>query len=254
MDGQYFSFPQRPPDEVVPAISKLYSTVHKRIASIVSTATSVATLADPNESRPESVPNSRHGVDLTPDISISIPPTSAGGQKTISYANDVESPAAGDAEIFTFPARKSKAQGPISEDSGVSVLPSNLLLNAAIKAPPLVQTESLTATGNVDYLDSPSASPIGGQQSIRDLDLPSNSIPGFALEREISSESETPPSPVRYRRPSLSREDSISTVLTRLKSGTLSKEFWMKDQNAHACFRCEANFTSENTPFLLSRV
>lgn len=241
MDGHYVSFPQRPPDDAVPAISKLYSTVHRRIASIVSIATSSSAQTSTSVDN-ESV----HSRSDAANVSLASPTpvgTPLHNNHSIARNHHLGVPE-GTIHEFRFPQSKTN----VSHASQVSG-PRNqsaLLMHAAQKAAPSVQSESLTALGDLDYLDTPSSSPTKGPSSdvSRHTD---NSVPGFALERELSSESEAPQSPVETRRPSFSREDSISTVLTRLKSGTLSKEFWMKDQNAHACFRCEATFNSKRT-------
>lgn len=250
MDAQYFSFPQRPPDEVVPAISKLYSSVHRRLASIVSGSPSNVALSDStlNDRTPPVSPQINNARDSASKLGPFDLLSSIEANESTEVQSSRGSPhtRVADAEAFTFPTRKPHVE--LDADSQHSSVPrtsSSLFLNAARKAAPFVQTEPLTAAGDLDYLDTPTSSPFRGHRNTRTNDVASNSVPGFTLEREISSESETPSSPGQQRRPSLAREESISTVLTRLKSGTLSKEFWMKDQNAYACFRCEGNFTSE---------
>lgn len=246
MDAQYFSFPQRPPDEVVPAISKLYSSVHRRLASIVSNATSASALSDPEISTTavgsyvQQSANDDSTTSLQSPASFPAGQTQSTAETRAHQSSQYVSPL--DSNTFKFPSRE--ATNSFESDGREQYSRANLLINTATKAAPFVKTEALTAAGDLEYLDSPTSSPVRSHKDLKTSEV-SNAIPGFALEREISSESETPSSPGQMRRPSLSREESISTVLIRLKSGTLSKEFWMKDQNAYACFRCEGNFTSE---------
>ena len=213
MSEAYFSFPERPPDEAVPTIAKLYNTVHKRLASIVS---------------------------VHPISGNELPQKPSAVQKdTIEVAHEAlnQSITSADAKVADG-ARHHSRQTTLDSKS---ILQSALPFQAPLKAAPSVQSESLTVLGDTDYADS-TVSPAKSRTTEPEVD---NAVPGFALQREVSSESEPPDSPKHQRRPSLLREESISTVLNRLKSGRLSKEFWMQDRNAHACFRCEATFNSK---------
>lgn len=242
MDGQYVSFPQRPPDEAVPAISKLYNSVHRRIASIVSNTASTSAQTEALSDGESLSAKTGNSVDISESPTLD-PSSPRRIQPRNHDIDDMSSISNENLRQFQFPRHEVSvshaSQG--SSQRGQSAM----LMHAPQKAAPSVQSELLTALGDLDYLDTPSSSPTKGPGSdlVRHAD---NSVPGFALERELSSESEPPSSPAQDRRPSISREDSISTVLTRLKTGALSKEFWMKDQNAHACFRCEATFNSKN--------
>lgn len=221
MSDTYFSFPQRPPDEAVPTISKLYNTVHKRLASIVSAA-------------PNSTPDG--AAQKLGDTSDHITEQHIAHSESVQQAyqvsqNTIETPSI---ETIRHHSRQTTSEGKV-------LLQSALPFQAPLKAAPSVQSEALTVLGDTDYADS-NASPAKSQITEPEI---VNVVPGFALQREVSSDSEPPESPKHKRRPSLLREESISTVLSRLKSGRLSKEFWMQDKNAHACFRCEATFNSK---------
>lgn len=248
MDEAYVSFPQRPPDDAVPSISKLYSTVHRRLTSIVNSSIAIAILADPltdtpaskasisDENNPLSTP-SRTSTPVSHAVHLS---------KSRAHVSDRDQGSSGFSYRIANGSNASDAaafKSDVVSDSS-ALTSSRFLLNAAAKAAPSVQSETLTVLGDVDYLDTPTGSPLKSQPRRLSEGI-DNIVPGFALQREVSSESESPVSPLHKRRPSISREESISTVLTRLKSGSLSKEFWMKDQNASACFRCEATFSSK---------
>lgn len=230
MSGDYFSFPQRPPDDPVPTISKIYNTVHKRLASIVSQGTNSGTSNIVSESV---VPESS-AVTTSDRVNVPAAPKLAEADATATHQLMPLPPTTEGSDQVSYASRTIQK---------TSALSNTVPFQAAPKAEASVHSEPLTVLGDTDYIDIPVASPTKSRDD-KDKTFDTNNIPGFALQREISSESETQESPTHTRRPSLIREDSISTVLTRLKSGRLSKEFWMKDQNAHACFRCEATFNS----------
>lgn len=61
-------------------------------------------------------------------------------------------------------------------------------------------------------------------------------LPGYAMERDPSSDSESIVS---------TRDYIIANIDSRMKrSGGLGKEFWMKDENATDCFKCSKSFKS----------
>ncbi|OLL23388.1 1-phosphatidylinositol 3-phosphate 5-kinase fab1 [Neolecta irregularis DAH-3] len=64
-------------------------------------------------------------------------------------------------------------------------------------------------------------------------------LPGFALEREPSSESES--QSINFV---LTPQTTVLHVLDRLKTGHLGREYWMKNENCHACFLCDSSFTA----------
>lgn len=246
MNEQYVSFPQRPADDSTPAISKLYNSVHRRIQSIVS-INQPSTTSTKESSAIDSVPDDKTSPTLASYLSNNSRDSKSSqdrndNEATIGRLNAIQisennrnrkhSPIVGEAHKKTSETNESRGTQPTA------------LLGTAQKAAASIQTENLTVLGDVEYLDSP-ASTYSGNTTLPEEGINTNAVPGFALEREISSESETPSSPLHKRRPSFSREDSISTVLTRLKSGKMSKEFWMKDQNATSCFRCEAAFSGK---------
>ena len=73
-------------------------------------------------------------------------------------------------------------------------------------------------------------------KSLREINLPG--LPGFRLTREPSSDSESTSSysahPAR----------TVKSIIGRLKTGDLGREFWMKDETSHECFLCGEKFTS----------
>lgn len=242
MEDHYESFPQRPPDDAVPAISQLYSSVHRRLASIVFNA---ATLT--SDDKHEDASHSAAKLPQSGDASRFPATQSVSNGFRSSSSTTEDSPELTSVQMFKETPSLSSRDSSLSRNfSGrESFSNTTLLPNMSKKAAAYVQSENLTAVGDLDYLDTPISSPTKRRSSVVFPNTDDNIVPGFALQREISSDSEPPTSPVQTRRPSYTREDSISTVLSRLKSGTLSKEFWMKDQNAHACFRCEAPFNSK---------
>jgi hypothetical protein len=70
----------------------------------------------------------------------------------------------------------------------------------------------------------------------RELALPG--LAGFRLTREPSSDSESVSS---Y---SVNTGRTVKSIIGRLKTGDLGREFWMKDESSHECFLCGEKFTS----------
>jgi hypothetical protein len=70
----------------------------------------------------------------------------------------------------------------------------------------------------------------------KDINLPG--LAGFRLTREPSSDSESVSS---Y---SVHPGRTLKSIIGRLKSGDLGREFWMKDETSHECFLCGEKFTS----------
>ena len=74
------------------------------------------------------------------------------------------------------------------------------------------------------------------KSSLREINLPS--LAGFRLTREPSSDSESISS---Y---SAHPGRTVKSIIGRLKTGDLGREFWMKDETSHECFLCGEKFTS----------
>jgi hypothetical protein len=72
---------------------------------------------------------------------------------------------------------------------------------------------------------------------LREINLPG--LAGFRLTREPSSDSESVSS---Y---SVNTGRTVKSIIGRLKTGDLGREFWMKDESSHECFRCGEKFTSK---------
>jgi len=70
----------------------------------------------------------------------------------------------------------------------------------------------------------------------KEVNLPG--LAGFRLTREPSSDSESVSS---Y---SVHPSRTLKSIIGRLKSGDLGREFWMKDETSHECFLCGEKFTS----------
>lgn len=70
----------------------------------------------------------------------------------------------------------------------------------------------------------------------REINLPS--LPGFRLTREPSSDSESISSF------SVHPNRTVKSIIGRLKTGDLGREFWMKDETSQECFLCGEKFTS----------
>jgi len=75
---------------------------------------------------------------------------------------------------------------------------------------------------------------------LREINLPG--LAGFRLTREPSSDSESISS---Y---SAHPGRTVKSIIGRLKTGDLGREFWMKDETSHECFLCGEKFTSILTP------
>ena len=72
---------------------------------------------------------------------------------------------------------------------------------------------------------------------LREISLPG--LAGFRLTREPSSDSESISS---Y---SAHPGRTVKSIIGRLKTGDLGREFWMKDETSHECFLCGEKFTSK---------
>jgi|SRR5579862_1019337 len=81
-----------------------------------------------------------------------------------------------------------------------------------------------------------------GKTRQREINLPG--LASFRLTREPSSDSESISSysahPAR----------TVKSIIGRLKTGDLGKEFWMKDETSHECFLCGEKFTSTESCFV----
>lgn len=71
---------------------------------------------------------------------------------------------------------------------------------------------------------------------LREIHLPG--LAGFRLTREPSSDSESVSSYSAH--PGL----TVKSIIGRLKTGDLGREFWMKDETSRECFLCGEKFTS----------
>jgi len=75
---------------------------------------------------------------------------------------------------------------------------------------------------------------------IREINLPG--LGGFRLTREPSSDSESISSYTAHP------ARTVKSIIGRLKTGDLGREFWMKDETSHECFLCGEKFTSIRLP------
>lgn len=91
-------------------------------------------------------------------------------------------------------------------------------------------------------LGSDKAPPDSAKQTtkshLREISLPG--LSGFRLTREPSSDSESIAS---Y---SAHPGRTVKSIIGRLKTGDLGREFWMKDETSHECFLCGEKFTSNS--------
>jgi len=78
---------------------------------------------------------------------------------------------------------------------------------------------------------------------LREINLPG--LASFRLTREPSSDSESVSSHTAHP------GRTIKSIIGRLRTGDLGREFWMKDETSHECFLCGEKFTSK---FLLSQL
>jgi hypothetical protein len=80
------------------------------------------------------------------------------------------------------------------------------------------------------------------KSTMKEITLPG--LTGFRLTREPSSDSESVSS---Y---SVHPGRTVNSIIGRLKSGDLGREFWMKDETSHECFLCGEKFTSDAGPYM----
>lgn len=78
---------------------------------------------------------------------------------------------------------------------------------------------------------------------LREINLPG--LASFRLTREPSSDSESISSYTAHP------GRTIKSIIGRLRTGDLGREFWMKDETSHECFLCGEKFTSN---FLVSQL
>lgn len=71
-------------------------------------------------------------------------------------------------------------------------------------------------------------------------------LPGYSVDREPSSDSESISSASGYM---LSKLDTPSKVPAPIRTAGLGKEFWMKDENATECFKCGKQFSGKLASF-----
>ncbi|BFZ53030.1 Mitochondrial distribution and morphology protein 12 [Savitreella phatthalungensis] len=204
-------------DEGAPKVARILTNVHRRLASIISTSPEDhLTPAPPLDQQLLSSPLGKTANDTLPngqsDTSGSIPPTPEQRRRKESIVSDTT-----DVSRFNFSSSRSRG---------------SFLLQRAEKAPASVDSSKVPMSRELTRERSKSHS--------------STSVPGSrALSREPSTGLGIPASArSTLSRPSMHRADSLSTVLERIKRGTLSRDFWMKDSNVQSCFRCEAVFTT----------
>ncbi len=220
----FFSFPessqQIEPDKQ--RLSRLYRNVHKRLASIANSAGIVSEEHKGNYKK-QVDDNCTHSIGIVP----SKWPENRTKDETVNSLRFFMSDADGlKKPILHFPAKAPASLQTVNEPV---IVIGDVSLSGSSIVDSMGNTRSMTTTFNPVEFGSR---------------LGTNQIPGFALMREMSSDSESAPAH-QERRPSIVREQSISTVLKRLRNGVLSREFWMKDETCSACFLCDATFTSE---------
>lgn len=243
--AQLVSFPSPPHDEEDTAIGKLYSKVHKRLASIVTTAAATVMTAEP-------APTPKHSQDAQEAIRTN------SVRRASSKSHQARSSPSADPQMskFTFPHVSAVQDEQTSKTTDIDqsansklkrILPGQSGVALAGTAPPLVQPVNAEPVVLFDEASMPS--PTSSPARSTDKGTGNSTVLGlgYSLQRELSSDTDIPPTSyqMQARRPSLIREDSISTVLNRLRSGRLSKKFWMRDENATSCFLCDASFNSK---------
>lgn len=175
------------------------------------------------------------------------------------------------------------AQGTQISSQDSSAQSSSVALVSEESAGPSSTTNSLSRTSNDDasgregrtpttletsisMTDSEHKPPLSSRSSInkaRDKTTPQiiqNRLPGYIMSRTSSTDTTTTNSPVATRvstngstsRDSRSKRSlhaagetaSQNNVMTQLRSRLLSKDFWMRDENAKDCFHCGEPFST----------
>lgn len=105
-------------------------------------------------------------------------------------------------------------------------------------------TRSEDEVSNIDLEKSAIDGSKHSKSRAREINLPG--LASFRLTREPSSDSESVSS---Y---SAHPGRTVKSIIGRLKTGDLGREFWMKDETSHECFLCGEKFTSMDFLLLLS--
>ncbi|CRG90028.1 1-phosphatidylinositol-3-phosphate 5-kinase [Talaromyces islandicus] len=125
----------------------------------------------------------------------------------------------------------------------------------ATHPPGRISTNATNSISSGDRTSRPSISSTSSFDKPRDKPVPRVStgrLPGYVMSRASSSETATTRSAVfepsmnqSYRQRALNRaDDAQNNALSQLKSKLLSREFWMRDENAKDCFLCGESFTT----------
>jgi hypothetical protein len=102
---------------------------------------------------------------------------------------------------------------------------------------PMGRSGESEKNGGATPNESIGTKPVPLRAQLREITLPG--LAGFRLMREPSSDSESVSSYSTHP-----ARTAVKTIIGRLKSGDLGREFWMKDESSHECFLCGEKFTS----------
>lgn len=261
-------FPLPPPGSSAPeegSISKIYQSVHKRIASIASTAASILPSHDGAPRSTEPCDSSSDGplksktaipLDLQQTLTKHIKARAGDDAANVPLckANAVGLPSEKRGEQSFEPRNASGllfrvAQKASASTQSVFAHPVVSMMEGSSGASTILKETRFACTDHVQDSDCEPISPSGSSRpaTIYSTNCLNDHETESAAQNEIGLlQGELPFGPPIQRRPSLSRQESISTVLRRLRSGTLGREFWMKDETCQACFLCDASFSSKS--------
>ncbi|EED16341.1 1-phosphatidylinositol-3-phosphate 5-kinase (Fab1), putative [Talaromyces stipitatus ATCC 10500] len=178
--------------------------------------------------------------------------TSVGGSRNLSESND-EVPNTAQEDVLTTSSSSITADGSTAPTSAGGSMSREL-----DDHPPSHNWHvSITPSSVVSLEDRDVKSPVPSKLSIdRPQDklvnrVSTSRLPGYVMSRASSSETATTNSAVMgytaqpYRHQATNRGTSTpSSTFNQLRSKLLSKEFWMRDENAKDCFLCGEPFTT----------
>jgi hypothetical protein len=235
----FTSFPEgegavNPDIPAEPMLNKLYN----KVLSLASSGKSPSPSVTQQQQPPSSTDQRPKGQEGSTGLGISL------GSSHQSKSSSITSFSASDT-----PPAISNPPPPLSPEKAESSLNRQSMVRPTEKSPdvlePVVSTVNalggLTRSDDEFSLIGSEKGPAEGTKQTTKSHLTEISLPGlagFRLTREPSSDSESASSfsahPGR----------TVKSIIGRLKTGDLGREFWMKDETSHECFLCGEKFTS----------
>jgi hypothetical protein len=230
-EGEGATNPDIPPE---PMLNKLYNKVLSLASSGKSTTTSVIVAAQQPQP-PNSV-----------DAKSKVQETATGPGISLGSSHQSKSPS-----VTSFGAVDTNSSNPFPPPLEKVEINSNRqsVIKTVEKSPDVLEpvVSAVNAIGGLTRSED-ELSVVGSDKAptdstkqatkshLREINLPG--LAGFRLTREPSSDSESISS---Y---SAHPGRTVKSIIGRLKTGDLGREFWMKDETSHECFLCGEKFTS----------